>query len=241
MAHPDPRRRRVRRPGPGGRDARPISQLIGYRTGGTIHIVVNNQIGFTTVPAHAVPASIAPTSPRSVQAPILHVNGDEPEAVVFVARIAAEFRMQFGTDIVIDIVCYRRHGHNEADEPAFTQPIMYRAIKDRPTTRELYAERLAAEGAVSKDEVAADVATTFQARLEDAFEAAKSYRPNKADWLEGHWTGLKPAGERRGAHEAPTAVSGGELQEVGARAVTRRRPISTSTRRSRVSSRPSAP
>ncbi len=123
-----------------------MSQLIGYRTGGTIHLVVNNQIGFTTVPLHAYSGLYCTDVAKSIQAPILHVNGDNPEAVVFCARLAAEFRQEFATDFVLDIVCYRRHGHNETDEPAFTQPIMYRAIRDMKTTRTLYAEKLAAEG-----------------------------------------------------------------------------------------------
>ena len=126
-----------------------MSQLIGYRTGGTIHIVTNNQIGFTTVPAHAYSGLYCTDIAKAIQAPILHVNGDDPEAVVFCARMAAEFRMTFGADIVLDIVCYRRHGHNESDEPAFTQPIMYGRIKEMKTTRTLYAERLAAEGSVT--------------------------------------------------------------------------------------------
>ena len=117
------------------------------------------------------------------------MNGDDPEAVVFCARMAAEFRMRFGCDIVLDIVCYRRHGHNETDEPAFTQPIMYRAIGKQKTTRTLYAERLAAEGVVPTAEAQA-MWDELAATLEAANAAAKSYKPNKADWLEGHWAGL---------------------------------------------------
>jgi len=126
-----------------------MSQLIGYRTGGTIHLVVNNQIGFTTVPAHAYSGLYCTDVAKSIQAPILHVNGDDPEAVIFAARMATEFRMQFGGDVVLDIVCYRRQGHNESDEPAFTQPLMYRAIRAQRTTRALYAEQLAANGSVA--------------------------------------------------------------------------------------------
>ena len=191
-----------------------MSQLIGYRTGGTIHLIVNNQIGFTTVPAHAYSGLYCTDVAKSIQSPILHVNGDEPEAVVFAARFAADFRMQFGSDIVLDIVCYRRHGHNETDEPAFTQPIMYRAIKERPTTRALYAERLAAEAALSAEQ-SKQIWDDFQARLEDAYQAAQSYRPNKADWLEGHWSGLTEAGANEELQEAPTAMSSAELQRVG--------------------------
>ncbi len=182
-----------------------MSQLIGYRTGGTIHLVVNNQIGFTTVPAHAYSGLYCTDVAKSIQAPILHVNGDNPEAVIFCSRLAAEFRQEFATDFVLDIVCYRRHGHNETDEPAFTQPIMYRAIRDMKTTRTLYAEQLAAEGTVPEDEAQA-MWDGFTATLEDSYKAAQSYKPNKADWLEGHWTGLKQADQEdervRGRHRA---------------------------------------
>ncbi len=191
-----------------------MSQLIGYRTGGTVHLVVNNQIGFTTVPAHAYSGMYCTDIAKSVQCPILHVNGDEPEAVMFCARLAADFRMQFGTDIVLDIVCYRRHGHNETDEPAFTQPIMYRAIKERPTTRALYAQRLAAEGTVSAGKAQA-IWDEFQIQLEDAYTAAQSYRPNKADWLEGHWSGMKQADESEERQEAPTALTTEQIEAVG--------------------------
>src|SRR6202020_3381158 len=108
----------------------------------------NTQIAFTTVPAHAYSGLYCTDVAKSIQAPILHVNGDDPEAVIFCARMAAEFRMRFATDVVLDIVCYRRHGHNETDEPAFTQPLMYRAINQTQTTRSLYAERLVAGGGI---------------------------------------------------------------------------------------------
>ncbi len=192
-----------------------MSQLIGYRTGGTVHVVVNNQIGFTTVPAHAYSGMYCTDIAKSVQCPILHVNGDEPEAVVFCSRLAAEFRMEFGTDIVLDIVCYRRHGHNETDEPAFTQPIMYRAIKGRKTIRTMYAERLAAEGSIPAEQ-SAGMWDAFQDTLEAAFQAAQTYKPNKADWLEGQWSGLKQADEEYERAEDATALGREQLQAIGA-------------------------
>jgi 2-oxoglutarate dehydrogenase E1 component len=193
-----------------------MSQLIGYRTGGTIHIVTNNQIGFTTVPVHAYSGLYCTDVAKSIQVPILHVNGDDPEAVVFCAKMCAEFRMQFGADIVLDIVCYRRHGHNETDEPAFTQPIMYGRIKEMRTTRAKYAEKLAHEGSLSAEDSKA-MYDAFNATLEDAFQAASSFKPNKADWLEGHWSGLKAVtiGEEvEKLHE--TSVGLDALREVGA-------------------------
>lgn len=189
-----------------------MSQLIGYRTGGTIHVVVNNQIGFTTVSAHAYSGLYCTDVAKSVQAPILHVNGDEPEAVVYCAQLAADYRQRFGADVVLDIVCYRRHGHNESDEPAFTQPTMYKAIRARPTTRTLYAERLAREGVVSEAQ-AKEGWDGFQSQLGEAFDAAKSYRPNKADWLEGRWSGLRAATD---CDDAPvTSVALDTLRHVG--------------------------
>jgi 2-oxoglutarate dehydrogenase E1 component len=192
-----------------------MSQLIGYRTGGTVHVVVNNQIGFTTVPAHAYSGLYCTDVAKSIQVPIFHVNGDDAEAVVFAARMAAEYRTEFGTDIVLDIVCYRRHGHNETDEPAFTQPIMYRAIDALKTTRELYAETLAAEGAVSAERSKA-LLDEANARLEAAYQAATGYRPNKADWLEGHWSGMKEAEQQTEHSEQDTAVTTETLKQVGA-------------------------
>ncbi|MBC9179298.1 2-oxoglutarate dehydrogenase E1 component [Pseudoroseomonas ludipueritiae] len=192
-----------------------MSQLIGYRTGGTVHVVTNNQIGFTTVPAHAYSGLYCTDVAKSVQAPILHVNGDDPEAVVFCARMAAEYRMKFGADIVLDVVCYRRHGHNETDEPAFTQPIMYARIKETKTTRTLYAERLAQSGAVPAED-SKSMLDAFNAQLEEAYQAAQTFKPNKADWLEGHWSGLKAAGSSEEEKEDGTAVALDTLREVGA-------------------------
>ncbi|MBU6397426.1 MAG: 2-oxoglutarate dehydrogenase E1 component [Rhodospirillales bacterium] len=191
-----------------------MSQLIGYRTGGSVHLVVNNQIGFTTVPAHAFSGMYCTDVAKSVQAPIFHVNGDNPEAVVYVAQLAAEFRCEFATDVVIDLVCYRRHGHNENDEPAFTQPIMYKAIRALPTTRTLYAEALAKEGSVSEAEANA-LQNTYGQELEAAFEGAKDYKVNKADWLEGHWAGLKQAGDDVEQLDGITAAPLAQLQQVG--------------------------
>ena len=191
-----------------------MSQLIGYRTGGTVHLIVNNQIGFTTMPAHAYSGLYCTDVAKSIQAPVLHVNGDDPEAVIFCARMAAEFRMRFAADIVLDIVCYRRHGHNETDEPAFTQPMMYKAIGLQSTTRKLYADRLAAEDMVSAAD-ARGMVEDFAKTLEDAYQAAQSYKVNKADWLEGHWSGLKQADQEVERQEDSTAVPAETLKHVG--------------------------
>jgi len=190
-----------------------MSELKGYRSGGTIHFIVNNQIGFTTNPINSRSGPYCSDVAKMIQAPILHANGDDPEAVVHVARIATEFRQTFKKDIVIDMFCYRRHGHNEGDEPAFTQPLMYRRIKDHPTTREIYAKRLVAEGVLSQDEADGMVAD-WQGRLEAEFAAASSYKPNKADWLEGAWSGFDVA---RGfdARRGNTAMPIETLREVG--------------------------
>jgi 2-oxoglutarate dehydrogenase E1 component len=189
-----------------------LSDLKGYRTGGTIHVIVNNQIGFTTSPTYARSGPYCSEVAKIVQAPILHVNGDDPEAVVHCARIATEFRQRFKHDIVIDIFCYRRHGHNEADEPMFTQPLMYNAIGKHKTVQQIYGEKLAQEGVLSAEEVKA-IDEGFRQRLDQAFAAAAGYKPNKADWLEGAWSGLKPASgeDRRGE----TAVSLELLKQVG--------------------------
>jgi 2-oxoglutarate dehydrogenase E1 component len=194
-----------------------LSGLRGYRTGGTIHIVVNNQIGFTTAPAYARSSPYPSDVAKSVQAPIFHVNGDDPEAVVAVACVAVEYRQAFKKDVVIDLFCYRRHGHNESDEPAFTQPLMYRTIARHPTPRQLYAARLVNAGVLTEGDAEA-MAAAFAAQLEAQFATAKNYRPNKADWLEGAWAGLEeaPDDDRRG----DTAASLELLREVGKGLVT---------------------
>jgi 2-oxoglutarate dehydrogenase E1 component len=189
-----------------------LSDLKGYRTGGTIHFIINNQIGFTTDPVKSRSGPYCSEVAKLIQAPIFHVNGDDPEASVHVARIAMEYRQEFKRDVVIDLFCYRRHGHNEGDEPSFTQPLMYQRIAEHPTTRALYADRLVEKGIVSRED-ADHMATEFQAQLEEAFETATGYKPNKADWLEGAWAGLAVAtgDERRGE----TAVEPETLREIG--------------------------
>jgi 2-oxoglutarate dehydrogenase E1 component len=194
-----------------------LSDLRGYRTGGTVHIVINNQIGFTTSPSFARSSPYPSDVAKIIQAPIFHVNGDDPEAVVRVCRIACEYRQRFKKDIVVDIFCYRRHGHNESDEPAFTQPVMYRAISEKPTTRQIYTERLVSEGVLSVKE-ADHMMAGFRTRLEADLEAAKNYRPNKADWLEGDWSGIEAA--PRDHRPGDTAVEREVLLEIG-RAMTR--------------------
>lgn len=189
-----------------------ISELPGYRVGGTIHIVTNNQIGFTTMPKFSRSGPYCTDIAKMLSAPIFHVNGDDAEAVVHVTRIATEFRQEFKKDVVIDIFCYRRFGHNEGDEPAFTQPLMYKSIKTQKTSREIYAAQLIGEGTVTADE-AQKMVDEFNNYLEQAFEATKSYKPNKADYLEGAWTGLKVAhgDERRGE----TSITEKDMQKLG--------------------------
>ncbi|HEY1632866.1 MAG TPA: 2-oxoglutarate dehydrogenase E1 component [Rhizomicrobium sp.] len=189
-----------------------MSGTKGFRTGGTIHFIVNNQIGFTTAPIYSRSSPYPSDVALMVQAPILHVNGDDPEAVVHCARIATEFRQLFHKDVVIDMFCYRRFGHNETDEPAFTQPLMYRAIKNHPTTLELYAAKLVSEGTVTEDDIREMIAG-FNKRLDEEFEASKSHLPNRADWLDGRWAGFETAkaGDRRGE----TSVSTELLKQVG--------------------------
>ncbi|MDB5392847.1 MAG: sucA [Rhodospirillales bacterium] len=189
-----------------------LSELKGYRTGGTVHFVINNQIGFTTSPSFSRSGPYPTDVAKAIQAPIFHVNGDDAEAVVHVCRVAAEFRQRFKKDVVIDMFCYRRFGHNEGDEPAFTQPMMYKAIAAHKSVRTVYAEKLIAEGVVTAEE-AAQQDHDFQAYLESEFEASKSYKPNKADWLEGAWAGLDAAGQDYSRGD--TAATEEQLRQVG--------------------------
>ena len=181
-----------------------MSELDGYRAGGIVHVIVNNQIGFTTCPAAARTSPYCSDFARAVQAPVVHVNGDDPDAVVQVAEFAARYRQAFGADVVVDLVCYRRHGHNEGDEPAFTQPRMYAVIRSHPGTRELYARRLAEEGVVDAAQAERMVAD-YRAHCDREFEASKTYAPAAADWLDGAWAGLSPP-ERAPAADPDTGV-----------------------------------
>ncbi len=174
-----------------------ISGVKGHRTGGTIHFIVNNQIGFTTAPKYSRSSPYPSDVALMVQAPIFHVNGDDPEAVVYAAKVATEYRQQFKKDVVIDMFCYRRYGHNEGDDPTMTNPIMYSRIKDQPSTQDIYAKRLIAEGLLTQAEFDKMV-TDFDNFLDAEFEKGKEYKPQKADWLDGVWTGLGlPASEDR--------------------------------------------
>lgn len=166
-----------------------LSGVKGYNTGGCIHFVINNQIGFTTSPQFARNSPYPSDVAKGVQAPILHVNGDDPAAVTFACKLAIDYRQTFGRDIVIDMWCYRRFGHNEGDEPSFTQPLMYDRIRKHPPVSKIYAERLKSEGVID-DGFLAETEAAFNAHLEEQFEAAKSYQANEADWFGGRWSGF---------------------------------------------------
>ncbi|MBI1386036.1 MAG: 2-oxoglutarate dehydrogenase E1 component [Rhizobiales bacterium] len=194
-----------------------LSGLRGHRTGGSIHFIVNNQIGFTTSPHHSRSSPYPSDVARMIEAPIFHANGDDPEAVTYVAKVATEFRQRFGKPVVIDMFCYRRLGHNEGDEPSFTQPLMYKRIRQHPKVSDIYARRLIEEGTVEEQEVDA-MRASFRAHLEGEFAASDSYRPNKADWLDGRWSAIGFAEE--GARRGTTGVEPEVLKEVGRRLTT---------------------
>jgi 2-oxoglutarate dehydrogenase E1 component len=188
--------------------------LKGFRTGGTVHFIINNQIGFTTSPRFSRTSPYPSDVALMVEAPIFHANGDDPEAVVYAAKVATEFRQQFGKDVVVDMFCYRRFGHNEGDDPTMTSPLMYAKIKDHPSTRELYSERLIAEGVATQEEVDGWM-KEFEDFLNAEFDAGKAYQADKADWLDGKWKalGLPNDDERRGDTGVPIA----KLKDLNAR------------------------
>jgi 2-oxoglutarate dehydrogenase E1 component len=191
-----------------------LSRLPHYATGGSIHVVINNQVGFTTDPLHGRSSIFCTDVARTVGAPVLHVNGDDVDAVVRTALIAAEYRKRFRSDIVVDLVCYRRRGHNEVDEPTFTQPAMYRKVADHPSVRQTYLAAIAAEGVMTQEEIERNARDCFE-RLDAAYKAIEGYRPNRIAW--------KPEPEPRHA-SAPamlhpptdeTGVAPERLKEIG--------------------------
>ncbi len=184
-----------------------MSGLPGHNTGGTIHIIINNQIGFTTSPRFARSSPYPSDVAKMVDAPILHVNGDDPEAAVYAARIASEFRLKFNRDVVIDLICYRRFGHNEGDEPSFTQPLMYKKIKSHPSPVKVYGDKLVKENTISNDDLI-DYINKFKNLLDDQYKNAKNYKP-KIEWFEGTWSAYKPekGKDKRG-------VSGSDINKL---------------------------
>ncbi len=188
-----------------------MSGLPGHNTGGTIHIIVNNQIGFTTAPRFARSSPYPSDLAKMVQAPILHVNGDDPEAVVHCAKIATEFRQKFNRDVVVDIVCYRRFGHNEGDEPSFTQPLMYKKIRSHPTTLQIYGKKLTEEGLFTNEEIELRK-KEFKEFLNKEFINARNYK-EKMTWFDGVWSRFKPeiGKDKRGI----TGVEKKELVDIG--------------------------
>ncbi|GEP08519.1 2-oxoglutarate dehydrogenase E1 component [Methylobacterium gnaphalii] len=197
-----------------------LSGLKGHRTGGSIHFIINNQIGFTTDPRFSRSSPYPSDVAKMVEAPIFHCNGDDPEAVTFAAKVAAEYRQKFGKPVVVDMLCYRRFGHNEGDEPAFTQPKMYQLIRKHPTVLETYGKKLVAQGDLTQEQLDARKAE-FRQMLDDELEAAGSYKANKADWLDGRWSGFKAVREemddpRRGQTGVPEAT----LREIAQKITT---------------------
>ena len=192
-----------------------FSGIRGYNTGGCIHFIVNNQIGFTTSPQFARSSPYPSDVAKGVQAPILHVNGDDPEAVTFACKMAIDFRQRFHRDVVIDMWCYRRFGHNEGDEPSFTQPLMYAQIRKHPRVSKIYGDRLIEQGVVTQDWIDG-TATAFSDNLELEFEAGKTYKANQADWFAGRWSGLHaPADPEYARRNVETGIDRKLLDSLG--------------------------
>lgn len=193
-------------------EALSLSQLEGYHSGGTVHVVVNNQIGFTTNPKDSRSTRYCSDIAKMINAPIFHVSGDDMEAVVYASKIASEYRARFKKDVVIDIVCYRKYGHNEGDEPSFTQPLMYRKISEHKNPEKVFAEKLISEEVIS-EELYNREKQAFKTFLEEEFKKAQNYRPAEADWLEGKWGGFEKASEQR--EEEKTGVNKETLKDLG--------------------------
>ena len=193
-----------------------LSGLKGHRTGGSIHFIINNQIGFTTYPRYSRSSPYPSDVAKTVEAPILHCNGDDPEAVTFCAKVATEFRQKFQKPVVIDMWCYRRFGHNEGDEPSFTQPLMYKKIRAHKSTLDIYADKLIAEQLLTQGEVD-KLKADWRTRLDAEYDAGSGYKPNKADWLEGVWATLKsaPSAEQEEARRGKTGIEIGKLRALG--------------------------
>ena len=189
-----------------------LSGLRGHKTGGTIHIIVNNQIGFTTSPSFARSSPYPSDVAKFINAPILHVNGDDCEAVIYAARVATEFRQKFNKDVVIDVFCYRRFGHNEGDDPTFTQPLMYKKIKSHKSVADTYASKIINEKLFDEIKVSS-MKSDFVQFLDSEFEAAKSFKPNKADWLDGFWANMKSS--RGSKRKILTSISKDNFIDIG--------------------------
>jgi len=189
-----------------------MSQLKGYRTGGTLHVVVNNQIGFTTTPEEYATGQYCSDVAFMVEAPVFHVNANDPEAVVYAARVATEYRQKFGKDVVLDIICYRRYGHNEGDDPSFTQPIMYKVIDAMPSVARIYADRLKANGTISEGDYTKWV-EEFYGFLDQEFDEAKNFETKEPDWLQGVWQGMERRGQ--GKRTGDTSVDIDTLKNIG--------------------------
>ncbi len=191
-----------------------LSGLKGHRSGGSIHFIVNNQIGFTTSPLWSRSSPYPSDIAKMIEAPIFHVNGDDPEAVVFAAKVAMEFRQKFKKPVVIDMFCYRRFGHNETDEPSFTQPLMYKKISTHQNVVALYGARLIADGTITAPEFVM-MKAAYRKNLDDALSVATDYKANKADWLDGRWAGMKAAADQDDARRGQTGYPIEKLKEMG--------------------------
>ena len=191
-----------------------LSGLRGHRTGGSVHFIVNNQIGFTTYPRYSRSSPYPSDVAKMIEAPIFHANGDDPEAVVYAAKVATEFRQTFQTPVVIDMFCYRRFGHNEGDEPSFTQPLMYKAIRAHPSTSKIYAKKLVEEGVVTEAEVE-KMRADWRAKLDIEQEASQGYNANSADWLDGRWSDIKAARDQDDPRRGITGADIATLKEIG--------------------------